>query len=143
MWEFCIFIRYNSLSWNKKINGHELLGMMETKTENRRLMLIKLFHTTIWVFFNIVLIYLFYAAITNQIGLWFWLGIGAFFIEFLILLVNNWSCPITFWARNYSDSQMDNFDIYLPNWLARHNKTIYSLLIGILFIIFIYNQFFH
>jgi hypothetical protein len=37
---------------------------------------------------------------------------------------------------------MDNFDIYLPNWLARHNKTIYSILIGILFIIFIYNQFF-
>jgi hypothetical protein len=29
-------------------------------------------------------------------------------------------------ARNYSDSTSDNFDIFLPNWLAKYNKLIYS-----------------
>ncbi|MBK9273621.1 MAG: hypothetical protein IPM49_03670 [Flavobacteriales bacterium] len=33
-------------------------------------------------------------------------------------------------ARRYSDSQRANFDIYLPEWLARHNKTIYSVIMG-------------
>jgi polyferredoxin len=118
-----------------------LLNTNKMKSGERKLVWIKLLHTGVWIFFNIVLLYLFYAAITDRTGLWFWLGVGAFFLEFVVLLIYNWNCPITFWARNYSDSQMDNFDIYLPNWLARHNKTIYSILIGILFIIFIYNQF--
>jgi polyferredoxin len=118
-----------------------LLNTNKMKSGERKLVWIKLLHIGVWIFFNIVLLYLFYAAITDRTGLWFWLGVGAFFLEFVVLLIYNWNCPITFWARNYSDSQMDNFDIYLPNWLARHNKTIYSILIGILFIIFIYNQF--
>jgi hypothetical protein len=114
---------------------------VDNQFEKQKLIGIKLLHTSVWVFFNLVLIYLYYAAITNQIGLWFWLGIAAFAIEFAVLLIYRWNCPLTFWARNFSDSRMDNFDIYLPNWLARHNKTIYSILIGVLFIIFIRNQF--
>jgi hypothetical protein len=102
--------------------------------------MIKLLHTSIWIFFNLVLIYLYYAVITNQFGIWFWLGVIAYFIEFVVLLANGWSCPITFWAREYSDSPADNFDIYLPNWFARHNKTIYSVLIVILFLIYMYKM---
>jgi len=116
-------------------------SLVDNHFEKKRLIRIKLLHTAIWIFFNIVLIYLYYAVLTDQIDLWFWLGIGAFTVEFIVLLIYRWNCPLTFWARNYSDSQMDNFDIYLPNWIARHNKTIYSILIGVLFIIFIANQF--
>jgi len=111
--------------------------MME---DQQRLIYIKVFHTAIWLFFNVVLVYLYYAAITNQINLLFWLGIGAFVMELIVLLIYQWSCPLTLVARKYSDSKEDNFDIYLPNWLARHNKTIYSILLGILIIIFIYKQ---
>jgi polyferredoxin len=107
----------------------------------QKLVLIKLLHTAIWIFFNLVLIYLFYAVIANRIDLWFWLGIGAFFLEFVVLLAFQWNCPLTFWARNYSDSTRHNFDIYLPEWIAQHNKTIYSILIGILILIFVYTQF--
>jgi hypothetical protein len=31
-------------------------------------------------------------------------------------------------AARFTDSNADNFDIYLPNWLARHNKAIFGVL---------------
>jgi hypothetical protein len=37
-------------------------------------------------------------------------------------------CPVTLIARKYSDSSKDNYDIYLPNWLAKNNKLIYSII---------------
>lgn len=113
---------------------------MPTIGNINKLTLIKILHTAIWVFFNIVLVYLFFAVITGRIGVLFWLGILAYAAEFVILLYYRWNCPLTFWARNYSDSKKDNFDIYLPNWIAKHNKTIYSILIVLLLIIFIFTQ---
>jgi hypothetical protein len=31
-------------------------------------------------------------------------------------------------AARFTESRADNFDIYLPNWLARHNKTVFGTL---------------
>ena len=45
-------------------------------------------------------------------------------VEGLVLLVFGGRCPLTILARTYSDSDRDNFDIFLPNWLARYNKLI-------------------
>lgn len=120
----------------------EFLQILTDRKENQaKLVMIKSIHTAVWVFFNVVLVYLFYTVLTDQIGVLFWLGVGAYFFEFVILLIYRWNCPITFWARKYSNSMKDNFDIYLPNWFARYNKTIYSILIVILLILFILTQF--
>ena len=113
---------------------------MLTSSNAQKLILIKILHSAVWLFFNIVIIYLFYAVLTDQISMLFWLGIAAFAFEFFILLIYGWNCPLTFWARKYSDSEKDNFDIYLPNWLAKHNKTIYSILMIILISLYIYTQ---
>ncbi len=97
---------------------------------------IKLIHTLIWIFFNIVLTYLIYAVITNRIGIWVWVGIGAILIEGLLLLIFKNMCPLTIIARKYSNSTKYNFDIYLPEWIARYNKQIYTsifiIIIGLL-----------
>jgi hypothetical protein len=92
----------------------------------RALIALKLIHTIVWLFFNVVLFYLFYAVAINRIDKWVWICIGLIVLEGGILLVFNKMCPITVLARKYSDSTKDNFDIYLPNWLARHNKLIYT-----------------
>jgi hypothetical protein len=47
-------------------------------------------------------------------------------------------CPLTIVARHYSDSTKENFDIYLPNWLAKHNKVLYTCFLGIIIVILIY-----
>ena len=108
-------------------------------TLNQKLILVKLIHTIIWLFFNLVPAYLFYAAITDTVDYKFRLGIGVIGLECLILLLLNGTCPLTFWARKYSNSTKDNFDIYLPNWVARHNKLIYSTLFGVLVVIYLMN----
>ena len=103
-----------------------------------KLVIIKILHTAIWVFFNIVLFYLFYSVINNVITKWLWIGIGLIFMEGLILLIFKGMCPLTLVAQKYSDSSKYNFDIYLPNWLARYNKLIYSIFFGVIIILLIY-----
>lgn len=79
-----------------------------------------------------------YAASTNQLDLWLWIGYGLIALEVITLLIFKLSCPLTVIARRYSDSQKDNFDIFLPNWLARYNKHIYTLIMIIIIAITIY-----
>lgn len=107
-------------------------------TKKINLAFIKTIHTAIWLFFNIVIFYLLYAVITNRIDIWVWICISLIALEGIVLLVFKNVCPVTLIAKNYSNSTKDNFDIYLPDWLARHNKKIYSIIVLIAIVILIY-----
>jgi len=48
--------------------------------------------------------------------------------ECVVLLANRMQCPLTGIAARYTDDRRDNFDIYLPLRLARHNKRIFGTL---------------
>ncbi len=99
---------------------------------------IKVLHTLIWVFFNGVIIYLYYAVISNRINKWVWMGIGVILLEGLVLLAFKKICPVTLLARRYSGSTKDNFDIFLPVWLAKYNKLIYTTLFVIVLVMLFY-----
>jgi hypothetical protein len=73
-----------------------------------------------------------YAAISNKLDLWLWIGYGLFILEGIVLLVFKFFCPLTIIARKYSKSTKENFDIYLPNWLAKYNKLIYTSILGVI-----------
>lgn len=98
------------------------------------LRLVRVVHTLIWASF---------AGCILAIPVYAWSGeirsagiLGAIVLaEGLIILVNRWRCPITDVAARYTDERRDNFDSYLPLWLARHNKTIFGALYaaGLLF----------
>ena len=103
-----------------------------------KLILIKIIHTLIWVFFNLVIFYMLYAAISDKLDKWLWIGYGLIILEGITLMVFKFFCPLTILARKYSNSIKDNFDIYLPNWLARHNKLIYTGIMVIILLITIY-----
>ena len=109
---------------------------------SNNLLLIKSIHTIIWVFYNVVIFYLLYAVIVNKIDLWVWICIGLVIFEGLILLVFKMFCPLTLLAHKYSDSAREIFDIFLPNWLAKYNKLIYTSIFGIAIIILIYRVIF-
>ena len=89
---------------------------------------IKVIHTLIWVFYNIVIFYMLYAVITDRMDTLYWVCWGLVLLEGLILAFFRWTCPLTLLARRHTSSTKDNFDIYLPNWLARHTKTIYTVI---------------
>jgi polyferredoxin len=88
---------------------------------------IKLVHTVVWAFFAGCTVGIPIYALTGRIGIAVLL-IGIVFVEVLVLVVNGWSCPLTGIAARYTEERRDNFDIYLPEWLARHNKTIFGAL---------------
>ncbi len=103
-----------------------------------KLRLIKILHTLIWVFFNVVIFYIVYAVITDRINFWLWVCYGLIALEGLVLATFSLFCPLTIWARQYSESSKHNFDIYLPEWLAKYNKLIYTSIVGVSLVILIF-----
>ena len=73
-----------------------------------------------------IISYVLYCGLADDGNVYTWIAIGLVVAEGLVLLVFGGRCPLTILARNYSDSGRDNFDIFLPNWLARYNKVILS-----------------
>ena len=103
-----------------------------------KLILIKTIHTLVWLFFNVVIFYMLYAVIVNKLDKWLWIGYGLFALEGIALWLFNFFCPLTVIARRYSVSTKANFDIYLPNWLAKYNKAIYTSILGVIVIITVF-----
>jgi len=97
-----------------------------------KLILVKITHTLVWIGFNVVIFYMLYAVVSNKMDWRLWMGYGLVLAEGVVLFAFNYACPLTIVAHKYSDSTRHNFDIYLPNWLARYNKLIYT---GILIVI--------
>lgn len=117
--------------------------MRSAMEKEEKLFAIKLLHTLVWAFFVTVIIYIVYSGITNQINTLTWISIGLILIEGLVLLIFKMFCPITLIARKYSDSEKDNFDIFLPNWLAKYNKLIFTsiFIFGLIVVLFRYFEF--
>lgn len=96
-------------------------------TPHTTLRLIKIIHTIAWAFFAGCILAIPYFAWFEKFAITFFL-IGIVFIEVFIILFNRWRCPLTEVAARYTDQREDNFDIYLPLWLARYNKEIFGSL---------------
>lgn len=93
----------------------------------RALAAVKLAHTAVWVFFVACIAGIPAAAARGAFG-WAALFSGLVLLECLVLAFNRGRCPLTDVAGRYTDERADNFDIYLPLWLARYNKQIFGTL---------------
>ena len=105
-----------------------------TDAAARRLRAIRVLHTAVWVVF---------AGCIVAIPVLAWQGrFGAAAVlaamvlgEVVVLWLNRWSCPLTAVAACYTDDRSANFDIYLPEWLARYNKQIFGPLYGLALVV--------
>ena len=88
---------------------------------------IKVLHTLVWAFFAGCIVAIPIAGVWNQFR-WAAILTGLVLVECLVLAVNRGRCPSTDLAGRYTEERADNFDIYLPVWLARWNKTIFGTL---------------
>ena len=91
----------------------------------RLLQWIKALHTMIWVIFVASILAIPFISEIGDLRLAAWLSV-AVWLEILVLAVNRMRCPLTDLAALYTDERLDNFDIFLPEWLARHNKLIFG-----------------
>lgn len=94
-------------------------------TSLHALVAIKLAHTFVWAVFAGCIVAIPLASWLDAHRAAFWLA-GVVAIEVVILAWNRWSCPLTAVAARYTADRRANFDIYLPRWLARHNKTVFG-----------------
>lgn len=89
---------------------------------------IKSIHTIIWAIMAFACSYVLYAGIFRIVNFWLWFCIVLILFEGLVLLINKGVCPLTPMARKYTLDRKDNFDIYLPEWLAKYNKLIFGMI---------------
>jgi hypothetical protein len=95
-----------------------------------RLRTIKLLHTVVWAFFAGCILAIPWFAWRREMNVALAL-VAVVMVEVIVLAANRMRCPLTDVAARYTDDRQDNFDIYLPLWLARHNKFIFGTLFGI------------
>jgi hypothetical protein len=91
-----------------------------------KLLLVKSLHTLIWAAYVWLIGYVLVAGISGPVTPLTWGAIALILIEGIVLLIHRWSCPLTSVAARYTQERADNFDIFLPLWLARHNKAIFT-----------------
>lgn len=101
-----------------------------------RLRRIKALHTFAWAFFVASIVGIWVGAALDRFTV-AWTCVGLVTIEVVILLANGWKCPLTAVAARYTANRRPNFDIYLPEGLARYNKQIFGPLFvaGVVFTI--------
>jgi hypothetical protein len=95
------------------------------QTTSRHLIVVKLAHTVVWVFFVSCIVAIPVAAWGGR----YRVAVAAFAlvcVEVAVLALNGWKCPLTAIAARYTDDRAPNFDIYLPQWIARYNKEIFG-----------------
>lgn len=98
---------------------------------NAKLFFIKLLHTAIWCVLAAAVLYVLYAGLFDRVNALVWVSIGLVLMEGIILLICKWRCPLTLLGYKYTDDPAVGFDIFLPAWLAKHNKTIFTALFSI------------
>ena len=88
---------------------------------------VKMLHTIAWALFAGCIVAIPVAAFAGRFEAAAWLS-AVVAIEVCVLVLNRFRCPLTAVAARYTDDRSDNFDIYLPGWLARYNKLIFGSL---------------
>jgi hypothetical protein len=88
---------------------------------------IKLLHTLIWAFLATSIVALPVLGVLRRFR-WAVILTGIVLLECSILAINGGRCPLADLAATLTDDRADNFDIYLPNWLAQQNKLIFGAL---------------
>jgi hypothetical protein len=104
-----------------------------------RLRAVKLLHTVVWVVFAGCVVAIPWLTWQGRFGA---AAVSAMIVlgEVVVLWYHRWSCPLTAVAARYTDDRRANFDIYLPEWLARHNQRIFGSLyaIGVAYLMAMY-----
>ena len=97
----------------------------DTMEQESKLRIIKSIHTLVWAVFAGSILTIPVFAFIEKLSI-AWGLVGFVFLEVVVLAANRMRCPLTDVAGRYTSNRQDNFDIYLPLWIARHNKELFG-----------------
>ena len=106
-------------------------------TPRNALVLVKIVHTVVWAGFVFCIFAVPVSALAGHRG-WALAFTGVVLLECAVLAANRWRCPLTDVAARFTEERADNFDIYLPVWLARYNKQVFGTLFAVGVLVFIW-----
>jgi len=121
--------KYSDLKMDRFTYRHHTskIEVLVKLQRNQALVGIKLLHTAAWLLFAGCVIAIPFVGARLQLG-WVAFFTSMVLLECAVLATNHGRCPSTDWAARYTEERADNFDIYLPLWLARRNKAIFGTL---------------
>jgi hypothetical protein len=90
------------------------------------LVIIRLIHTIIWLIIVIAILFTLYAGLLGINNLYLAFALGLIGLEIGALVLNNWECPLTTLAKKYLDQYEIGSDIYLPRFIAKYNRQIFT-----------------
>jgi len=102
---------------------------------------LKTVHTIIWIVISAANLTAFYLAFVGRFNMLFFISVTLLGGEIVVIAVNSWHCPLTDVMAKYTLERQANFDIYLPEWLARNNIKHFSLLIALEIMIVLIHRF--
>jgi hypothetical protein len=95
--------------------------------DRRALLFVKGLHTLVWAFFATCILAIPFFSWRGEHLAAAWLA-GIVLLEVVVLALNRMRCPLTAVAARHTHSRRANFDIYLPEWLAKYNKLVFGTL---------------
>jgi len=81
---------------------------------------------------------LLYEVVVDQISILSWIAVALFAIEGIVLIANNWTCPLTTYAESLESYHGQVIDIFfLPKWFGDRIFTIYGglLIVALLLLV--------
>jgi hypothetical protein len=116
------------------VQTKRLFTLTRTMTKSATLKAVKVAHTVVWAVLAGCTLAIPLAAWRGEHLAAMWFAVIVFG-EVAVLGLNRWRCPLTSVAARYTADRRANFDIYLPEWLAKNNKIIFGsiYLVGVVF----------
>ena len=107
----------------------------------KSLRFIRAIHTLVWAFFAGAILAIPIAALQHRFD-WVVMLAGGVMLEVAVLGLNHLRCPMTAMAARYTTDRRNNFDIYLPLWLATYNKQVFGTLYvaGVVFALILWTR---
>ncbi|WP_445665411.1 hypothetical protein [Fodinibius sp. AD559] len=79
---------------------------------------IKLVHSFLFLLIGISTVCVLVTAVLDQVNALTWWAFGVAIVELLVLLLNNWRCPLTDLAEQHGAEVGSVADLFLPEWLS-------------------------
>lgn len=93
--------------------------------------IIKVIHGFLFFLIGICTLYVLYAVLADRITPLTWVAFGVAVLELLVLVFNDWVCPLTTFAERQGAESGSVADLFLPGWLSDRLFPIFSILFGI------------
>jgi hypothetical protein len=105
-----------------------------------KVLLIQVLHSLVFFYMAACLIYILYAGITMTFNWILLVAVASMVTEGVVVMFNQWRCPLTLLAEKYGAKKGTITDIFFPDFIARHvfRVSFPVLIVGLIYLVFRY-----